>query len=513
MEHRQKQLVTLIAIDIQGAFDNTWWPALFKNLDEDNLPVELIKILRSFLKNRKTIFKYNNMKVSKILTKGCPQGGPLSPLLWLIYLNDLLINLQSPNSEIICYADDVTIICWDNELTNLKKSIEFNLEKIDQWCNDNKLNINLDKTSILHLHNKDKISINFRDNIIVPVEEIKILGITIANHRRKNKLNFGPHLNIILNKTQRLKNLLFSICGKSWGLSIQKRLTLYKSIIRPTLTYGTEIWFEFISKKYMYKLNSMQYQILLWCTQTYKTTSYNCVHTLANIPLITDYMESRIIDYELNNLSTEDKQFYDLYIPGILKDFIISRINLLKKNTNQTFQSFFPYDIPKYFRPNYYNSQFITDHGNFRFFLKKIQAVQDSTCFCGLGEQTSIHLLLECPVFQEYRVNNGLIALGPSELISTTSAVIDCGRGEIHLKESVNDGLETDLPTHALEECFIPARSIKKITVINEDIRGGKDLMIEGSKDLILKKELVIPSSIINFHHGRGEIWVTNGTF
>ncbi|UYV72470.1 hypothetical protein LAZ67_9003273 [Cordylochernes scorpioides] len=106
------------------------------------------------------------------------------------------------------------------------------------------------------------------------------------------------------------------------------------------------------------------------------------------------------------------------HLLGILKDFIISRINLLKKNTNQTFQSFFPYDIPNYFRPNYYNSQFITDHGNFRFFLKKIQAVQDSTCFCGLGEQTSIHLLLECPVFQDYRVNNGLIALGPSDLIS-----------------------------------------------------------------------------------------------
>ncbi|UYV69302.1 K02A2.6-like [Cordylochernes scorpioides] len=98
------------------------------------------------------------------------------------------------------------------------------------------------------------------------------------------------------------------------------------------------------------------------------------------------------------------------------------------------------------------------------------------------------------------------------DFFRATSAVIDCGRGEIHLKESVNDGLEEDLPTHALEDCFVPARSIEKITVINEDIRGGKDLMIEGSKDLILKKELVIPSSIINFHHGRGEIWVTNGT-
>ncbi|UYV75572.1 K02A2.6-like [Cordylochernes scorpioides] len=94
-----------------------------------------------------------------------------------------------------------------------------------------------------------------------------------------------------------------------------------------------------------------------------------------------------------------------------------------------------------------------------------------------------------------------------------TCAVIDCGRGEIHLKESVNDGLEEDLPTHALEDFFVLARSIKKITAINEGIRGGKDLMIEGSKYLILKKkELVVPSSIISFRDGRGEIWVTNGT-
>ncbi|UYV69914.1 hypothetical protein LAZ67_7001174 [Cordylochernes scorpioides] len=76
------------------------------------------------------------------------------------------------------------------------------------------------------------------------------------------------------------------------------------------------------------------------------------------------------------------------------------------------------------------------------------------------------------------------------DFFRATSAVIDCGRGEIHLKESVNDGLEEDLPTHALEDCFVPARSIKKINVINEDIRGGKDLMIEGSKDLILKKRI-----------------------
>ncbi|UYV83272.1 hypothetical protein LAZ67_23000349 [Cordylochernes scorpioides] len=270
IEHRQKELVTLIAIEIEGAFDNTWWPALIKRIDEDNMPADLLKILQSLLKNRKIIFNYSSRKFSKTLSKGCPQ---------VFYI----------------------------------------------------------------FHNKDKFEINSKNNIITPVQEIKILGITFANQRRKNKLNFNPHLNNILNRTQRLKILLFSICGKSWGLSTKTHFI--QTIFRPILTYGTEVWYEYISKKYIHKFNSLQYQILLWCTQTYKTTSYSCVHTLANIPLITDYMESRNIKYDLNNLSIENQERYDLDIPDIIENFIKYKMTLLKKNTNQTFQKLVKYPL------------------------------------------------------------------------------------------------------------------------------------------------------------------------
>ncbi|UYV62957.1 hypothetical protein LAZ67_2002616, partial [Cordylochernes scorpioides] len=94
MEHKQKELSALITIDISGAFDNAWWPAIIKRIDSDNLPEKLIKILQSYLNSRIISFSYDNLTTSKPITKGCPQGGPLSPLLWTILLNDLLLNFQ-----------------------------------------------------------------------------------------------------------------------------------------------------------------------------------------------------------------------------------------------------------------------------------------------------------------------------------------------------------------------------------------------------------------------------------
>ncbi|UYV61722.1 hypothetical protein LAZ67_1006163 [Cordylochernes scorpioides] len=72
-------------------------------------------------------------------------------------------------------------------------------------------------------------------------------------------------------------------------------------------------------------------------------------------------------------------------------------------NTSDHFRLFFPLGIPKYFRPDFYNVQFVTGHGNFGDFLFRIGAIDDPGCLCGKRKQDSSHLLLECPIFQNYR--------------------------------------------------------------------------------------------------------------
>ncbi|UYV84813.1 hypothetical protein LAZ67_X003594 [Cordylochernes scorpioides] len=347
LKHKQNELVALIAIDISGAFDNAWWPALIKRMDEDHVPAVLIKIIQSFLnRRRKTSLTFSNTTISKYLSKGCPQGGPLSPLLWNIVLNDLLINFASPNSEIICYADDVSIVCWHKTIEGLKYETERTLNYVIQWCTRNKLKLSPEKTGLIHMHGKQNIPMGTPNFIIKPVEEVKILGIKFSNHRIKSKINFTPHINDILCKINRMKNLLFSLCGKMWGLDAKKRLILYKTLFRPILTYGSEIWYKFINKRSKQRLNSQQYQILLWVVRAYKTTSSNCIHSLAKIPILTDQIESLIIKYDLANLSKEEINVFRPHAPTIIHNYIESRMAETIANTNETFRKFFPFGIP-----------------------------------------------------------------------------------------------------------------------------------------------------------------------
>src|SRR5699024_4491193 len=56
--------------------------------------------------------------------------------------------------------------------------------------------------------------------------------------------------------------------------------------------------------------------------------------------------------------------------------------------------------IPKHIVPNQYTTLFFTGRGPFYSFLFKINATTSPTCDCGLEDETSIHLLTNCPLFR-----------------------------------------------------------------------------------------------------------------
>ncbi|UYV66976.1 hypothetical protein LAZ67_4003508, partial [Cordylochernes scorpioides] len=96
---------------------------------------------------------------------------------------------------------------------------------------------------------------------------------------------------------------------------------------------------------------------------------------------------------------------------------------------------------------------------------------------------------------------------------NATEAVIDCGRNELHLGETsvLESREEENQRLFASDDFVIPPKSIKKISVINEEVCGVRDVLVSTSKDLLLRKEVLIPNSLVTFRHGRGSIWVANG--
>ena len=69
---------------------------------------------------------------------GVPQGSVLGPILFLIFINDLI--KAAPDLEYILFADDTNIFSTASHL------VQENLHKVETWCIANKLILNYSKT-------------------------------------------------------------------------------------------------------------------------------------------------------------------------------------------------------------------------------------------------------------------------------------------------------------------------------------------------------------------------------
>ena len=87
-----KRTVTL-SLDIQSAYDRVWHPGLLRKLADFDIQPDLLGWIASFLENRVAHMLVGSVEVVRHLLMGVPQGSPLSPILFLIYIQDLLDSL------------------------------------------------------------------------------------------------------------------------------------------------------------------------------------------------------------------------------------------------------------------------------------------------------------------------------------------------------------------------------------------------------------------------------------
>ena len=77
------------------------------------------------------------------ITCGVPQGSTLGAILFLLYINDLH---QSFNYFCNIFDDDTALLISDNDLTNLEKKTNIELNRVFSLLQKNKLTLNLSKT-------------------------------------------------------------------------------------------------------------------------------------------------------------------------------------------------------------------------------------------------------------------------------------------------------------------------------------------------------------------------------
>ena len=78
---------------------------------------------------------------------GIPQEGALGPLLFLIYVNDILLQIQ--NESLLQFADDTCLICYGDDHIHVKDYLSSDVDSLARRITSRKMQINVEKSSVM----------------------------------------------------------------------------------------------------------------------------------------------------------------------------------------------------------------------------------------------------------------------------------------------------------------------------------------------------------------------------
>lgn len=230
------EFCTSVFLDISQAFDKVWHPGLLQKLKRF-LPRNFFKILESYLSNRHFFVKEKNESTDiHEIESGVPQGSVLGPILYTLFTSDLPL---SPHTYTATFADDTAIMSVNKDPAVASSLLQQSLNAIQIWMKSWRIMANESKSvHITFTLKKTKCPTVSLNNRPVPqAVVVKYLGIHLDQ-----RLTWQTH---IFNKRKQLGLKLRSmywLLAKSSKLSLNNKILIYKTILKPIWTYGIQLW-------------------------------------------------------------------------------------------------------------------------------------------------------------------------------------------------------------------------------------------------------------------------------
>ena len=142
----KSHVVGTVLLDLSKAFDSLSHDLLLAKLAAYGFDKASLRLLHSYLSNRMQRTKITSVFSSWLeICLGVPQGSILGPLLFNIFINDLLFVIQK--THICNFADDNTVYSSASSTEEVISSLKHDLHHVLRWFSSNQLVVNTEKIS------------------------------------------------------------------------------------------------------------------------------------------------------------------------------------------------------------------------------------------------------------------------------------------------------------------------------------------------------------------------------
>ena len=229
-----RRQVDMILLDFSKAFDTVPHHRLLQKLKYYCIDNQIIKWITKWLTSRKQRVLLDGESSDYVpVTSGVPQGTVLGPLLFLIYINDIIENITS---KLKLFADDCLLyrtITSEQDTMALQKD----LDTLVQWASKWQMKFNTSKCTIMRCTrsaNPIQFKYTLQETNLEESDKYMYLGVMLDK-----SLSWSSHITHVANKATRMLNFIKRHLSKC---STAIKASAYSLLVRPLMEYACAVW-------------------------------------------------------------------------------------------------------------------------------------------------------------------------------------------------------------------------------------------------------------------------------